>query len=217
MQAEQLDHFKNKLNEAKERLVTEISRLDETGVKDTMSYSVGELSAYDNHPADLGSEMFERSKDTALKDNALGLLEEVKAAQDKISQGTYGVCDQCGNQIGVERLEALPWATQCIDCQRDNETIDDMPRPIEEESLEPPFYRTFMDDGDSEFVGFDGEDSLQAVLRYGSSDSPQDIPGTKNYQDLFPNSDEHEGIVDKADAIPAVSIGSNEENINKHK
>ena len=50
-------------------------------------------------------------------------------------------------------------------------------------------------------VGFDGEDALQAVMRYGSSDTPQDIPGSHDYKDLFLNSDETAGIVDPADAI----------------
>ena len=52
-------------------------------------------------------------------------------------------------------------------------------------------------------VGFDGEDALQDVLKYGSSDTPQDLPGTHDYKELFPDSNEHEGIVEKSDAIPA--------------
>ncbi|MBP2644730.1 MAG: yocK [Firmicutes bacterium] len=203
MQAELQARFKQKLLEEKERLSGEIAHL-ENGILDTMAYSVGELSVYDNHPADLGSEMFERSKDTALKDNALGLLGEVEAALTRLENNTYGTCETCRQPIAMERLEALPWAKLCIDCQRQDKPIDDMPRPIEEESLEPPFKRTFLDDSDSEFVGFDGEDALQDVLKYGSSDSPQDLPGSEDYDHLFPNSHEHEGIVDIAAAIPAV-------------
>jgi YteA family regulatory protein len=199
----QLGHFKNKLHAAKERFVGEISRIEETGIGDTMSYSVGELSVYDNHPADLGDEMFERSKDTALRDNAHVLLEEVEAALDKMADGTYGVCAKCGREIAPERLEALPWATHCIECQRLDEVEDPTPRPLEEEVLAPPFHRTFLDTTESENVGFDGEDALQGVLRWGSSDSPQDIPGSYDYKALWPNSNEHQGIVDRADAIPS--------------
>lgn len=203
MQSEQLTKFTQVLQQEKKRLVKQISRLEETGIGDTMSDSVGELSAYDNHPADLGDEMFERSKDTALRDNAHIMLENVEQALEKIAGGTYGICEKCGKQIPLARLEAVPWADECIDCQREDEVFDPTPRPVEEEILEPPFHRTFLDTAAFDFVGFDGEDALQAALQYGSSDSPQDIPGSYNYKALFPNSNEHQGIVERTDAIPA--------------
>jgi len=203
LNSEQLNRFKQKLENEKEHLLKQISRLEETGIGDTMSDSIGELSVYDNHPADIGDELFERSKDSALRDNAHVLLENVEKALDKIADKTYGYCDKCGNEIPLERLEALPWANQCVKCQRQDETVDPTPRPVEEEILEPPFHRTFLDTARFNFVGFDGEDALQAVLRYGSSDTPQDIPGSYDYKALFPNSNEHQGIVDRADSIPA--------------
>lgn len=198
-----LSEFKAELLDAKERLMKEISRLEETGIGDTMSDSVGELSVYDNHPADLGDELFERSKDVALRDNAHILLEEVEEALTKMIDETYGLCSKCGRPIGLERLEALPWATHCVECQRLEEVKDYSPRPLEEEVLAPPFHRTFLDTASFNNVGFDGEDALQSVLRFGSSDSPQDIPGSYDYKALWPNSNEHQGIVDRADAIPS--------------
>lgn len=193
--------FAKKLHEEKRRLVAQISRLESTGIGQSVSDSTGELSVCDNHPGDLGSETFERGKDIALKDNAHILLEKVEAALQRISKGTFGYCGKCGKEISLERLEVLPWAYECIECQRHDEVVDPTPRPIEEDLLAPPFHRTFLDSTD--FVGFDGEDALQAVMRYGSSDTPQDIPGSYNYKALFPNSNEHQGIVDRADAIPA--------------
>lgn len=203
MDKRRLEHYKQELTTVKDRLTHEIARLEETGIGDTMSDSLGELSMYDNHPADLGDELFERSKDTALRDNAHVLLEEVEAALDNMADGTYGVCEKCGRPIGLARLDALPWATHCIECQRQDEVADPTPRPVEEEILEPPFHRTFLDSARFEFVGYDGEDALQDALKYGSSDSPQDIPGSYDYKALFPNSNEHQGIVDRADVIPS--------------
>lgn len=194
--------FKSRLHEEKNLLINQISRLEETGIGDTMSYSTGELSVYDNHPADIGDELFERSKDIALRDNAHVLLESVEHALKKIANDTYGVCDDCGQTISFERLETIPWASRCIECQQKIDTEDVTPRPLEEESIEPPFHRTFLDSASFDFVGFDGEDALQSVMRYGSSDTPQDIPGSYDYKALFPNSNEHAGIVDQADAIP---------------
>jgi DnaK suppressor protein len=45
-------------------------------------------------------------------------LHDVELAIAKIDAGTYGACERCGNQIGTERLEAIPWALLCIDCKR---------------------------------------------------------------------------------------------------
>lgn len=45
-------------------------------------------------------------------------LNDVRRALDKIDAGTYGTCERCGNPIGEERLEAIPWALLCIDCKK---------------------------------------------------------------------------------------------------
>ncbi|MDF2569962.1 MAG: dksA [Sporomusa sp.] len=202
MRPEQLKKFKSQLEDKKNDLVHTILQLEDNGLRSALSNTTGELSTYDNHPADLGSETFERGKDLGLQDNERVLLSSVERALEKIHHGTYGRCDHCGAEISVERLNALPWATQCMDCQEDSEQTDVTPRPLEEEALEPPFHRSFLDSARFEFVGYDGEDALQDATRYGSSDTPQDIPGSYDYKALFPNSNEHQGIVDLADAIP---------------
>ena len=46
------------------------------------------------------------------------ILQDVDRALAKVEEGTYGICTNRGEQIPVDRLEALPWATLCIDCQR---------------------------------------------------------------------------------------------------
>jgi DnaK suppressor protein len=45
------------------------------------------------------------------------LQDEVTAALVKLEMGTYGMCQECGRPIPEGRLEALPWATRCVDCQ----------------------------------------------------------------------------------------------------
>ena len=45
-------------------------------------------------------------------------LRDVERALAKLDDGTYGRCDRCGNPIGEERLEAIPWAVLCIDCKK---------------------------------------------------------------------------------------------------
>jgi DnaK suppressor protein len=63
------------------------------------------------------SQVFEQQRDLALRDRATQHLELVDAALARLDAGTYGVCLRCGTSIPVGRLEALPWAAHCIDCQ----------------------------------------------------------------------------------------------------
>ncbi|VBB06178.1 zinc finger dksa/trar c4-type [Lucifera butyrica] len=204
MESQTIQNLKTRLIQEQERLNKQIEQLEDTGLDDSLADSTSELSRYDNHPADLGSETFERSKDFALRGNERLLLSKVERALEDIAAGTYGYCKKCGNPISEDRLEAIPWAGTCLSCQEEDDRPDPFPRPLEEEILETPFYRTFLDRENEhrESVGFDGEDALQAVLRWGSSDSPQDIPGSHDYKSLYPDSEEHDGIVDPADRIP---------------
>jgi DnaK suppressor protein len=64
------------------------------------------------------SQVFEQQRDLALRDRALAQLALVDAAVARLDNGTYGTCVRCGKPIPAARLEALPWAAFCIDCQR---------------------------------------------------------------------------------------------------
>jgi DnaK suppressor protein len=45
-------------------------------------------------------------------------LRDVERARTKVEDGTYGTCERCGNAVGDERLDAMPWALLCIDCKK---------------------------------------------------------------------------------------------------
>ncbi len=64
------------------------------------------------------SQVFEQQRDLALRDRALAQLELVDTALARIEEGRFGTCVRCGKPIAAGRLEALPWAAYCIDCQR---------------------------------------------------------------------------------------------------
>jgi RNA polymerase-binding protein DksA len=78
-------------------------------------------AAGDQHLADHASDMFDREVDESLEENAEQLVQDIDAALARIDQGTYGVCARCGNPIPVERLDAVPYATLCVDCKRREE------------------------------------------------------------------------------------------------
>jgi len=87
----------------------------------TLSDEAGEETAYDNHLADTATETYDRELDYSLEENSEHVLAEIDAALKRIEDGTYGICTNRGEQIPVERLEARPYATLCIDCQRERE------------------------------------------------------------------------------------------------
>jgi RNA polymerase-binding transcription factor len=58
----------------------------------------------------------ERLSQVAAHDRLHAMLADVKRAQQKNAEGDYGTCDRCGSPIAPERLEALPWAVQCVQC-----------------------------------------------------------------------------------------------------
>jgi DnaK suppressor protein len=62
--------------------------------------------------------VFEQQRDIALRDKARAQLEAVEAALHRLDDGTYGRCTGCGRPVAAERLEAIPWAELCIECQR---------------------------------------------------------------------------------------------------
>jgi DnaK suppressor protein len=62
------------------------------------------------------TEAVERINTTATARSIATAIGEVDRALEKLDEGTYGTCDDCGREIGPERLEAAPWAALCIDC-----------------------------------------------------------------------------------------------------
>ncbi len=64
---------------------------------------------------------YERERDMSLLDNSRDLLDQVDRALEKIQEGTYGVCGNCGKSIEAARLKALPHASLCISCKREEE------------------------------------------------------------------------------------------------
>lgn len=117
----------------------------------------GELSSYDNHPADLGTELFERSKDYALSERAEKELEEINQALHAIAEGTYGICTICGKDIPYERLRALPTTDRCKEHTEQND-LD----KVNTQNLQLSSHRMAK------------EEAWRDVSRYGTSDDLDD-------------------------------------------
>ena len=168
MNKEELKDFKNRLNKEKKRINELIDQLNENGVTKFNAETASELSFYDNHPADTASETFEVEKGIALEANERSLIDKIDDALKAIDEGSYGKCQVCGKDIAKERLEFLPYAVNCIKCQdviSDVKTYNSNQRVIEESVIGKPFGHKSRY-GDKDEVGFDEEDSYQAVGRF---------------------------------------------------
>jgi RNA polymerase-binding protein DksA len=109
--------FREQLLAEMARLEGELDEIERRTARLDESDRSSELSAYEDHPADLASETFEREKDLAIGESVEHLLHKVIGALEKIDRGTYGLCDACGRPIKKARLKALPFATLCLECQ----------------------------------------------------------------------------------------------------
>jgi DnaK suppressor protein len=74
-----------------------------------------------NDQADVGSTTFERDHEMSLANNARDMLTQTEHALDRIDNGTYGICESCGQPIGKMRLMAFPRATLCLTCKQREE------------------------------------------------------------------------------------------------
>ena len=114
-----------KLDLARRRLTRERARLEsileglqeEQQVEGPEGNPLGDLSLIDQHPADIGSESFERDKDLSILFNVEAELAEIDRALRRVQEGTYGRCEACGKPIGAARLEARPAARFCLEDQ----------------------------------------------------------------------------------------------------
>jgi len=168
--------------------------------------AVGELSIYDNHPADMGTELAEREKDFALEDHLGTELEKINIALQAIEEGTYGICKVCGNDIPFERLEAVPSTLYCVEHSPEQRLFDD--RPVEEDVLEPAHGNTFQHHQFREVI--DNEDSFQEVARYGTSETPSDLRGDyEDYNSLYNEGHDDEGFVEDYETFIGNDIAGN--------
>ena len=120
MNAIETERFREALLEERGRVTAAIENLHEE-TPGSLTDDSGEESAYDNHLGDTATVTYDRELGYTLEENSEHVLADIDAALKRIDDGTYGTCANCGKQIGEERLEARPWATLCIDCQRERE------------------------------------------------------------------------------------------------
>ena len=108
MNADQRDHFRSLLNQWKHQLMEEVDR--------TVGHMKDESSNLPD-PADRATQEEEFSLELRTRDRERKLIKKIDSTLDRLQNDDYGYCDACGIEIGIQRLEARPTATLCIDCK----------------------------------------------------------------------------------------------------
>ncbi|MFD7155587.1 TraR/DksA family transcriptional regulator [Kribbella sp. NPDC059898] len=109
-----MDGARELLEAERSRVLRRLSEL--TGDFDEVVAASRDANADDEHDPEGATIAFERSQVAALVEQAQRHLAEIEAALDRLTDGTYGLCERCGQPIAPARLEARPTARTCIDC-----------------------------------------------------------------------------------------------------
>jgi DnaK suppressor protein len=108
MNDQQQTHFREILLNWKSELMQEVDR--------TVTHMKDEAANFPD-PADRATQEEEFSLELRTRDRERKLIKKIDATMELIDQNDYGYCEACGVEIGIQRLEARPTATQCIDCK----------------------------------------------------------------------------------------------------
>lgn len=186
--------LKQQLVAERDRLEERIKELDRYDLNKSLSFSIGELSVYDNHPADTGTAEYERGKDIALFEHIHQEYEDVLAALDRMEKGIYGICEVSGKEIPFERLQALPTARTTIEFSQEKEIARE--RPVEEDVLKG--FDEFVFDGNDRETEFDAEDAWQSVATFNDN--------SMIFEDSSIIQQELIGYVEEVEAIASTDI-----------
>lgn len=116
MNKKEIVHFKKLLEERKAALVNTINNTKEQG----LGFDAADLP----DEIDLASTEADQSMNLRLRDRERVLLKKIERTLEKIEEGNFGVCEQCGEEISAKRLEARPVTDLCIRCKEEQERVE---------------------------------------------------------------------------------------------
>jgi DnaK suppressor protein len=121
MNQTEIRFYKERLLELRARLRGDVNQLADAALKKSRSEANGDLSSMPIHMADIGSDNFEQEFTLSLMESEGAALEKIEASLERIEEGVYGNCEECGVKIPKSRLNAIPYATLCIKCASQQE------------------------------------------------------------------------------------------------
>ncbi|HLR21350.1 MAG TPA: TraR/DksA C4-type zinc finger protein [Tissierellaceae bacterium] len=183
MDKAKMDYFKNKLIQEKKKMLSILNKELNTE-HGFLEINATELSIVDNHPGDIGTEVFLIERNKGFKNQINNVLKEIEASLEDINNKRYGFCKDCGKRIDKDRLDIIPYFKNCIECAK----REDFKRQNGE-------YHDYIDEkllsfsiNPEENVSYDREDTYQEVVEFNIVDN-----------DLSYSTGDNMGIMDEAD------------------
>ena len=115
MKKEDMDAFKAQLTQRLEELLSQAD--------DTVTGMTAQKENFPD-PTDRASLESDRNFMLRIRDREAKLIKKIKKAIERIDNGTFGICETCGEEISIERLKARPVTTQCIECKTKEEALE---------------------------------------------------------------------------------------------
>ena len=116
----QIKNFRHLLIAERTKLAEEIKTIAREALTSPRDAS-GDLSAYTVHMADMAADTYDRELSMSLVSGEQEMLYQIDDALKRLDDGSFGLCQQCGQPITMSRLRAVPYASMCITCQRAKE------------------------------------------------------------------------------------------------
>ncbi len=121
MNRDELKVYKDRLLALRARMTGDVNQLRENSLRKSLAEANGNLQSMPIHMADIGSDNYEQEFSLSLMENEGAALDKIQASLDRINEGTYGACEECGSKIPKTRLNAIPYATLCVKCASQQE------------------------------------------------------------------------------------------------
>jgi DnaK suppressor protein len=116
MKKAEMQPFKDRLLLLRARLRGDVNAMARNALNKTRMESSGDLSSMPIHMADLGSDNYEQEFTLTLMESEEETLNKIEAALERIAEGVYGLCLECGGKIPKTRLNAIPYTPYCVKC-----------------------------------------------------------------------------------------------------
>lgn len=124
----ELEKYKQLLLERREQILSGIKHITDDNLKKTLRESSGDISGYTYHMADMASDAYAREILLNLASSEREIVLAIDEALKRIEEKTFGFCLLCQKPIAKQRLDAISYAKNCIECQKKQEEQERPPR-----------------------------------------------------------------------------------------
>lgn len=121
MNKEDIEHFRKLLLEERKRVIEELDWVESNYIGKSQKETGGGTPRFSMHPAEMGTDASEQEKAYIIGSASGRALENIDEALENIEKDGYGICESCGQPIGRDRLEVVPYARLCITCKTRSE------------------------------------------------------------------------------------------------